>query len=643
MNCKYVQSHIQQYIDQAIDSPHAEAIGRHISQCNVCKHEYQSYTKLISLLKTTDYPRLKEEEWQNIHKKVMNTISSLPQKKKIVSISFFSLFDASSIPLRALAALFVIGLISLAVFVIPGRLHIGKSSVTIVKEESYPRVVALNGNVYTLQESNGQSLSKDTVKGDVVLQPGKLLETDLNASAHIKVDNNSVIKVGQHSRFIIKDCASNKMIVKLTNGDMAASIGKRSQDQLFRVETPNAFCEVIGTRFNIATQHDDFRDRYITTLRVEEGTVKFGCEKSQVFITEGSAIAVFGDSLGIPTSIDDPLINQLTKEPGRGIFTITSTPSEALVLIDGIPSGFTPLYGSAPFGVHTVILIKKGFIRSRNTIVINAHQKAEMNIVLKQGFQPSTDSATVLASGSTLDNQLLIKATEQMIAGNYEEALEPLEKLINNENISPDIKAAAIYKAVTCNKYLNRYSVAVDLLKQLIEGNYSDDIRSNALFERASIYKNLLYDIPKASADFRNYTRNFKDGIWAEEALYSLAELLLQLQEYSEAAQIYKNYCDTYKKTDRTENSLYKLGIIYVNNLSEPQKALQTFNRLILEFPDTRFYEDAVFWSADCLLRLGLANRAIREFNAYIKRYPQGKWLTEVKRRLQKIETAEAR
>ena len=228
-----------------------------------------------------------------------------------------------------------------------------------------------------------------------------------------------------------------------------------------------------------------------------------------------------------------------------------------------------------------------------------------------------------------------------MIAGNYREALVPLGKLFNNG--TPAIQAAALYKASTCHKYLCDYTTATALLQKIIAGNFPDDIRGNALFERASVYQNLLHDGSNALIDLRRYTREFRNGLWAEEASYSLAELLFQFQDYRQAAQEYQRYCNTFTKTNRTEKALYKLGIIYANNLSDPQNALKTFTRLILEFPQTQFSEDAVFWSADCLLRLGLTNRALNEFNTYVKRYPNGKWLTEAKTRLKRIETAEAR
>ncbi|MBN1578095.1 MAG: FecR domain-containing protein [Chitinispirillaceae bacterium] len=643
MNCQYVQTNIQSFIDQTMDFNHTELIEEHLHECAACSREYQSYKKLIAALNEADYPKLNDQQWQAIHSSIIAAVSSPPQKKPVIlSIPVFTLFNSRYFPVSALAALIVVALISLA-FLFPG--HLRNQEMLGFNSEIYPKVVAINGsgNAFSMDVEPGNTTSRVPVYSDLTIPPGRSIETDHNASLQIQVDKRSTIQVGRNSNFSVAACAPKKTVLKLTNGDLAAQVGKRTPDQLFRIETPNAFCEVIGTRFNVTTQHDEFRDRFITSLTVQEGTVQFGSADARLYVEAGHSVAIFGDSLGIPTLSNDPLIRQLQQEPGRGLFTITSKPLEALVLIDGIPSGFTPLSGTAPFGKHTVTCLKKGFSRWTGAFEVEAHTKATLKFSLSTDPHSQNNTTTMLAANTTLDDPLLLSATELMIAGNYEKALVSLSKLYNNTSIPPAIRASALNKASTCHKYLRNYTAAITMLQRIIEGDFSNDERGNALFERATIYQTLLHDAKNALNDFRRYTQEFRDGIWAKEAFFSSAELLYLRQDYNRAAGEYLNYCDIAGKTSRCENALYRVAIIYSNNLSDPKRAVNTFTRLLLEFPQTNFAEDAVFWSADCLLRMGTTNRAIHEFNRYIQRYPSGKWLTEAKTRLKRIETAEVR
>ncbi|MBN1308804.1 MAG: FecR domain-containing protein [Chitinispirillaceae bacterium] len=585
---------------------------------------------------------MSDRQWQSIHRSVLAAVSSLPQKKPVIlSMPVFTLFHSKYMPISALAALIVIALISFTSLRFPG--YFRKQELLGSSNEIYPKVIAINGNAFSRDVETGNTTSPEPVYNDVTIPPGRSIETDHNASLQIQVDKRSTIQVGRNSNFSVAACAPKKTILKLINGDLVAQVGKRTPDELFRIETPNAFCEVIGTRFNVTTQHDEFRDRFITALTVHEGTVRFGSDEARLYVEAGHSVAIFGDSLGIPTSSNDPLIHQLQQEPGRGLFAITSKPSEALVLIDGIPSGFTPLSGSAPFGKHTVTCLKKGYSRWTGTLEVDAHAKTDLTLSFSAETQPQTNTAPMLAANTTLDDTHLLKATELMIAGNYKEALIPLRTIFDNTDLSPAICASALNKASTCHKYLRNYTTAVEMLGRIIEGRFSNDDRGNALFERATIYQTLLHDANSALNDFRRYTQEFRDGIWAKEAFFSAAELFYLMQDYKQAAREYLNYCDNAENTSRCEKALYRVAMIYSNTLSEPQRAFNAFTRLLLEFPHTSYAEDAVFWSADCLLRMGVTNRALNEFKKYIQRYPDGKWLTAAKTRLKRIETAEVR
>lgn len=634
MNCRYVLSNLQSYIDNTVDPDLALDIGTHLDGCKSCAREYHSYKNLICGLNELEIPKLSDERWRNIHNTVMEQVAALPQERTVTPFTVRLWNNIRAVQVRAVAALLVISLITAGSIMVVG-FRVDRRLLSFLGRQ-YPTVVAVEGTAFS---GDGSDLADPVpVQGKMVLPPGRSIRTDDKSSLEIQVDKKSSIRLGRNSDVSVADLAAGKTVFKLKKGDLAARVSKRNAGELFVIETPNAVCEVIGTRFDVTTQHDAYRKRFITTLVVHEGTVKFGSLNYKLPVKAGSAIAMFGDSLGVLTMSDDPLIGQLYREPGRGQYTITSTHEQALVLIDGIPVGFTPLCGSAPFGSHTVTCLKKGFGKSSGTLIVDAGSNVILELSLGTYDKVNGDERPSLAAATTLDNPLLLDATERMVIGNYSEALSILGSLCNDKSVQSDIRASALSKAARCNKYLQNYPAAIDMLNRIIDGKYTMEQRGAALFERATLYRTSLHEAKCAISDYKRYLDEFKGGIWSQEASRSLAELFYLVKDYGGAAREYREYCDTHCKGRECEQVLYKLGTIYANNLSDPVRALDAFNRLLLENPQSEFTEDAVFWSADCLMRQGHASRAIAEFEKYTRRYPNGKWFAEAKTRLRKID-----
>jgi|GEM_PF-5272962 len=634
MNCRYVQSNLQAYIDSAVDPSLALDIGTHLDGCESCAREYRLYKNLICGLNELEIPKLSDECWRNIHDTVMEQVAALPQKRTVTPFAMRLWHSVQTVQVRAVAALLVISLVTAGSIMFIG-FRADRKLLSFFGRQ-YPTVVAVEGMAFSGDDSDDATAVP--VQGEMALPPGRSIRTDDKSSLEIQVDKKSSIRLGRNSNVSVADLAAGKTVFTLKKGDLAARVSKRNAGELFIIQTPNAVCEVIGTRFDVTTQHDSYRKRFITTLVVHEGTVKFGSLNYKLPVKAGSAIAMFGDSLGVLTMSDDPLIRQLYREPGRGLYTINSTPDQALVLIDGIPVGFTPLCGSASFGSHTVTCLKKGFGKSSGTLTVDAGSNVALELSLGTYDKDNGYGRSSLAASTTLDNPLLLDATEQMVVGNYAEALSILEPLCSDKSVQSDIRASALSKAARCNKYLQNYPAAINMLNRIVDGKYTMEQRGAALFERATMYRTSLHEAKCAISDYKRYLDEFKDGIWSEEASRSLAELLYLVKDYAGAASEYRKYCDVHCKGLECEQVLYRLGTIYANNLSDPARALDVFNRLLLENPQSEFADDAVFWSADCLMRQGHASRAMAEFEKYTRRYPNGKWFAEAKTRLRKID-----
>lgn len=621
MNCKIIQNNLQSYIDRRVDETTFKMIRDHLEECPVCRDEEQSYLKMIDLLKTPDYPKPDEGEWQRMHDAILRQLPPVQDTPKVVH--FFPLFSLFNTPIRAVAALIVVSLISVSVIYFSGR------SNTLLSGE-YPKITAIEG--YAFIDASSAPLS-----GNHTLTPGRSIQTDDNSSLQIQVDQKSTVHVDQNTNCSVTDFNRDKTVFRLNKGGMAARVSKRKPSQVFRIETPNAFCEVIGTRFDVTTQRDRFRNRFITTLVVHEGTVKFGEPDNHLFVKAGKAVAIFGDSLGIPSDSDDPLIRQLRELPGKGYFTVTSVPSGADITIDGVHSGTTPLSEHLAYGNHSIRISKDGYNIWSGSLAINAERRALLDVEL-QALSVSQTGADFFNKNSALQ-----EAVTLVNSGKYSEAKSGLEELIGNPSLPPALRAVALTKLGICQKNTGDYEEAVRTLSRVIDGRFANEQKYDALFQRATIYKTLLHDSKNAINDLYRYTKEYQNGIWVEEATYSLAELLHFTNRFDEAAEVYNRYCNTYKSSIHREKVLYTLGTLFSQQLKDFRRATGFYNRLLSEFPGSRYAEDALFWKADCILHQGKPSLARNEFKKYIATYPDGKWASLANSQLKKIETAGVR
>lgn len=142
-------------------------------------------------------------------------------------------------------------------------------------------------------------------------------------------------------------------------------------------------------------------------------------------------------------------------------------------------------------------------------------------------------------------------------------------------------------------------------------------------------------------------------------ALMHEAENLWFKNRYREAIRVFLQVVDRYPESRNAETSLFRIGEILLLNLSEPEKAIEYFTRLTLEYPKSegaiaarktmaliyektlRDYDRAIiqyqkliddrnvasndeyqFAIGRCYYKKGNFNQAIIEYRSLIRRYP---------------------
>lgn len=72
-----------------------------------------------------------------------------------------------------------------------------------------------------------------------------------------------------------------------------------------------------------------------------------------------------------------------------------------------------------------------------------------------------------------------------------------------------------------------------------------------------------------------------------DDALFKQAELFWEIGMYEAAESNYMNLLDNHPESLFTDDSIYKLGLLYQNYMNKPEKAKEMYERIIFEFPSS--------------------------------------------------------
>ncbi len=230
---------------------------------------------------------------------------------------------------------------------------------------------------------------------------------------------------------------------------------------------------------------------------------------------------------------------------------------------------------------------------------------------------------------SILKNDVLKAASALMESGSLDAAIEELRKIHSTSYLPKNIRIKALQKEAHCWKLKQNYSQAIKTLKQVLDQADSDNQKEYALFQIASLQRNELNDFNSAILNFKQYLSDFPQGIWAEEACITLAELYQLQKNYPKATELYQKFISQYPKSIRLESVLYSLARIYSRDMQDCDKALNIYSQIESLYPNSNFAEDALFWKAECLFQLKRISQSVSAYKQYLNRYPDGKWVTE--------------
>lgn len=622
MKCAEIRKKIQDFLSGTCSLSLYREISSHLEKCEKCREYENDLKKLLSVLKKQSFVSLpKEAKWNKIEKSIFNNLdneSNLFENRLPLCV-----FDWKRTAVAALLLISFVCILGIPFGIRKYRKNVVSQTADV---SSYPKLVNTIGSVSVVND-NIKSENSDLEKNGITIKTAdsSLTNVLLNKRTTLSLDNNTVCRINKLS--------IDTQIISLQQGNVLAKVGKRGREQKFRIETPNAFCDVVGTQFKVWYDDTAF-GKCVTRLAVYKGSVVFGVGlNKEVPVDSGYCIEAVGETLGKPV-----LINK-NKDRLKNKIMVISEPDEAIVSINGNKAGLTPLSFEFEKGVYQIKVYKNGYSMWEKHLNLAKYEKDTIRIKLRTALGISEKSEKI-SDSNTSDSVLINKVVELIDSENYDSALIVLNDIVCNSKTRRETKVLVLTKMAYCQSSMGRHDKAVEALLQIVNGRFSDDQKGSALFRIATIKKDQMHDYDGAVEALIKYFKDYSEGIWIEEVGFSLAELLVIKGMFNEAASVYEVLMEKEISIKGNVKILYNLAQLYLQHLKDNARALELFTLLDENFPGNIYSEDALFWRANCLFELGRITQSFNEYSNYLSNYPDGKWVEEIRIKLNRTETA---
>ncbi len=206
-------------------------------------------------------------------------------------------------------------------------------------------------------------------------------------------------------------------------------------------------------------------------------------------------------------------------------------------------------------------------------------------------------------------------------AERYAQAIVNFDKSLKYPS-DGEIAQAATFQKGEAFSALNRYGEAIPIYQQLIRANPNTPYGIRSLYSLGYAFYNTK-EYKSALTNFQQYVTKGK-GIGEpqtlEDATIRIADSYLTDKNYGQAMAMYDKALSE-GRLDR-DYALYQKGLILTYQEKDTEAKAQ-FDKVIAQFPTSRYADDALFQSANIDLEKGNYQAAIRAYTRLVKDKPR--------------------
>lgn len=230
----------------------------------------------------------------------------------------------------------------------------------------------------------------------------------------------------------------------------------------------------------------------------------------------------------------------------------------------------------------------------------NDHVKASENfkIIISDGINSNSAADAFIELGNIA-----------LLNGNLEEAESYFSKIIDKRNSNNRVSNLAKLKLAKVNFYQQKVDDANNLLAGILF-NLKDDNANDAI-ELSLILNTTMNDSSNlvlfAEAEYLAEQKKFSEAAIKYNLVYQNpqafvlhsiaklhhAEMLLADDNYEEAITLFEDIAGEGEKNIYADKALYLLGKTYQLGVGEKEKALEVYEKLLLDFPNSLYIDEA--------------------------------------------------
>ena len=440
----------------------------------------------------------------------------------------------------ALAACLVAGL---AVTLWPRPVRQPTRQVTTAPRTAAARVLLRSGDAL---------LDRSPLRLDDRLRSGQRLESRSGRAA-LRLPLGSTLLVGADTELTLDRLATDRVELRLSRGELLASVTRRRDRQVFEVRTPSGRITVKGTAFSL------YATGNYTALRVLRGVVVVqepGAKPREVrpgrLVVLGKAVAAsLASRLGAAgqrrTARVLWLLPTADTSHRHATLTLRTTPPGATVLVDSTPVGITPLAARLEPGQRRVTVRLADYDTVQESLALEPAAATVRHFELKPSrvaagrpapVEPPGPAATdpsslsprrptTTASGPTAPTarDLLERAQRHRAARRWSSATRAYRELIRRYPATPEGRAALVSLGIMGLGPSHDTAGALRAFDRYLALTRRGDLAQEATYGRARALRRLGRTTAEI-ATLRDFLKRWPRALQAPQARKRLRDLI---------------------------------------------------------------------------------------------------------------------
>lgn len=193
--------------------------------------------------------------------------------------------------------------------------------------------------------------------------------------------------------------------------------------------------------------------------------------------------------------------------------------------------------------------------------------------------------------------------------GNLDSAQAYLKEVLDNRKAPEDLRNQAVYTQARIAFWSGEFGKTLDKLDK-ITSKLSDDYANNAIelstivntFRKDStnLLKYAKADFQSEKGEFQKAAKLYKEIAYNEDiillndiAKYKYAEVLLAMDDISNATAVLKEITNSENETLYSDNALFLLANTYNFALNDKKSAIKAFQKLLEKFPNSLYFDES--------------------------------------------------